>query len=74
MKDTEWDALKARVDELEQREAFHEITIETLNECLIEQQREIENLKNEIIKLAVKFASASEESQISLANDKPPHY
>lgn len=74
MSDNEWIAIKARLDELEQRESFHEITIETLNQCLIEQQREIENLRNELIKLTVKFISVTEESQISLSNEKPPHY
>lgn len=74
MSDNEWIAIKARLDELEQRESFHEITIETLNQCLIEQQREIESLRNELIKLTVKFISVTEESQISLSNEKPPHY
>ncbi len=66
--------VKARVDELEQRESFHELTIETLNQCLIDQQQQIEDLKNELVKLALKFTSATQESQISLANEKPPHY
>lgn len=66
--------LKARVDELEQREAFHELTIETLNQCLIDQQQQIENLKTELSKLSTKIAIQAEDSQISLANERPPHY
>lgn len=66
--------LKARVDELEQREAFHELTIETLNQCLIDQQQQIENLHNEFIKLSTKVALQAEDSPISLANERPPHY
>lgn len=66
--------LKARVDELEQREAFHELTIETLNQCLIDQQQQIENLKTELSKLSTKIAIQAEDSQISLTNERPPHY
>jgi len=66
--------LKARVDELEQREAFHELTIETLNQCLIDQQQQIESLKTELSKLSTKIAIQAEDSQISLANERPPHY
>ena len=66
--------LKARVDELEQREAFHELTIETLNQCLIDQQQQIENLKTELSKLSTKITIQAEDAQISLANERPPHY
>lgn len=66
--------LKARVDELEQREAFHELTIETLNQCLIDQQQKIENLRSELIKLSTKIEVQAEDSQVSLANERPPHY
>lgn len=68
------DHLKNRVDELEQREAFHEITIETLNQCLIDQQQQIEQLQSELIKLSVKLLSETEESQVSLLDERPPHY
>lgn len=66
--------LRARVDELEQREAFHELTIETLNQCLIDQQQQIEDLKMELVKLSTKITVQAEDSQISLANERPPHY
>ena len=59
---------------MEQREAFHELTIETLNQCLIDQQQQIENLHNEFIKLSTKVALQAEDSPISLANERPPHY
>ncbi|OYQ75268.1 SlyX protein [Wohlfahrtiimonas sp. G9077] len=68
------DDLRARVDELEQREAFHELTIETLNQCLIDQQRQIEDLHNQLVKLSSKLAEKTEDSQISLLNERPPHY
>ena len=74
MLENELDLLKERVDELEQREAFHELTIETLNQCLIDQQQQIENLHNEFIKLSTKVALQAEDSPISLANERPPHY
>ncbi len=74
MLENEMALLKARVDELEQREAFHELTIETLNQCLIDQQAQIENLKSEFIKLSNKVVVQAEDSQISLANERPPHY
>ena len=70
----EMDDLRARVDELEQREAFHELTIETLNQCLIDQQRQIEDLHNQLITLSSKLAEKTEDSQISLLNERPPHY
>ncbi|WP_246782303.1 SlyX family protein [Wohlfahrtiimonas chitiniclastica] len=70
----EMDDLRARVDELEQREAFHELTIETLNECLIDQQRQIEDLHNQLITLSSKLAEKTEDSQISLLDERPPHY
>lgn len=74
MLENEMALLKARVDELEQREAFHELTVETLNQCLIDQQQQIENLKTELSKLSTKIAIQAEDSQISLANERPPHY
>lgn len=74
MLDNEIALLKARVDELEQREAFHELTIETLNQCLIDQQQQIEDLKTELMTLSSKIALQAEDSQISLANERPPHY
>lgn len=74
MLDDELAFVKARIDELEQRESFHELTIETLNQCLIEQQQQIENLRNELIKLSVKYSTTTEESQVSLVNERPPHY
>ncbi|MDC7251396.1 SlyX family protein [Wohlfahrtiimonas chitiniclastica] len=70
----EMDDLRARVDELEQREAFHELTIETLNQCLIDQQRQIEDLHNQLITLSSKLAEKTEDSQISLLDERPPHY
>lgn len=66
--------VKARIDELEQREAFHELTIETLNQCLIDQQQQIEALRNELVKLSTKLISQAEESPVSLLNERPPHY
>lgn len=66
--------LKVRVDELEQREAFHELTIETLNQCLIDQQQQIENLKIEMLKLLTKITTQAEDLQISLTSERPPHY
>lgn len=74
MLDNEMALLKARVDELEQREAFHELTIETLNQCLIDQQQQIEDLKTELMKLSSKIAVQAEDSQISLTHERPPHY
>jgi len=74
MLENEMVLLKARVDELEQREAFHELTIETLNQCLINQQQQIENLRSELIKLSTKIEVQAEDSQVSLANERPPHY
>lgn len=74
MSENELALLKARVDELEQREAFHELNIETLNQCLIDQQQQIDALKNELVKISSKIISQAEESPVSLINERPPHY
>lgn len=74
MLDEEINALKARVDELEQRETFHEMTIETLNQCLIDQQEQIKALDYKLLQLSTKVNTQVEESEISLLNERPPHY
>ncbi len=68
--------LSMRISELEQREAFHEITIETLNQCIIDQQKMLDQLKAELGQIKEKLISDKEES-IALFNpesDRPPHY
>lgn len=66
--------LKERVDELEQRESFHELTIETLNQCLIDQQNQMDDLKHEFSLLAKKVLNEFEEPQALQVNERPPHY
>lgn len=68
--------IENRLNELESREAFHELTIETLNQALIEQGRLLEILKGSYQQLSLKLASLNqrEESPTTPLDEKPPHY
>lgn len=69
-------ALTARVDELESREVFHDYTIETLNQTIIEQQATIERLVRVSQQLIdkVKEMPGSEDKAWAPEDEVPPHY
>lgn len=69
-------AIENRLNELESREAFHELTIETLNQALIEQGKLLELLKGSYQQLNQKLASLSQngEPPTTPLDEKPPHY
>lgn len=68
--------LTARVTELESREAFHDYTIENLNQTVIEQQELLDRLVRVSQQLIekVKEMPGSEEKQWSAEDEVPPHY
>ena len=69
-------SLLDRVTELESREAFHDYTLEALNQTITQQQEMIERLTRVSQQLInkVKEMPASEDKAWSLAEEVPPHY
>lgn len=68
--------LTSRVTELESREAFHEYTVENLNQTIIRQQETLDRLIRISQQLIdkVKEMPSSEEKEWSAAEEVPPHY
>ncbi|HIW07764.1 MAG TPA: SlyX family protein [Candidatus Ignatzschineria merdigallinarum] len=69
-------SLTERVTELESREAFHEYTVENLNQTIIRQQEILDRLMRVSQQLIdkVKEMPGSEEKAWSLEEEIPPHY
>ncbi len=74
--DAKIEALTARVDELESREVFHDYTIESLNQTIIEQQTMIERLMRVSQQLInkVKEMPGNEDKAWGPEDEVPPHY
>lgn len=70
------EALTARVDELESREVFHDYTIESLNQTVIEQQAMIERLTRISQQLIHKMKEMpnGEDKVWQPEDEVPPHY
>ncbi|MGE5158063.1 MAG: SlyX family protein [Gemmatimonas sp.] len=66
-------SLENRIDALEARLMFQDVTIETLNETVTTQWREIDALKRQVASLSERLQEA-EASLPKPANEKPPHY
>ncbi len=68
--------LSERVTELESREAFHEYTVEDLNQTIIHQQEMLDRLLRVSQQLInkVKEMPGSEEKAWRLEEEIPPHY
>jgi SlyX protein len=62
-----------RVDRLETRIAYQDDTIETLNQTITAQWREIEALTRQVAALSERLKEA-ETSAPAPANEPPPHY
>ena len=71
MSDT--NALSERIDALEMRLTFHDVTIETLNQTITEQWKQIDALTRQLAELKERLQDA--ESNITgPVNERPPHY
>lgn len=66
-------SLSNRIEALEARLTFQDATIETLNETVTTQWREIDALKRKIVNLGDRLREA-EANAPGPANEPPPHY
>ena len=66
-------SLEARIEALEARLMFQDVTIETLNETVTTQWREIDALKRKIADLSERLQEA-EANTPAPGNERPPHY
>ena len=67
------EALGGRMDELEARLMYQEVTIETLNQTITAQWQEIDKLKRQVAELNERLREA-EAGVPRPANEPPPHY
>ncbi|KLV07522.1 SlyX [Photobacterium aquae] len=72
---TELEQLKARIDELEMKQAFQEQTIDDLNEALTAQQFLIDKMQTQM-KFMVGKVKGMEPSNMASESEEtpPPHY
>ena len=67
------DALNERIDALEMRLTYQDVTIETLNQTITEQWKQIDALTRQLAELKDRLQDA--ESNITgPVNERPPHY
>jgi SlyX protein len=67
------DALNERIDALEMRLTYQDVTIETLNQTITAQWIEIDRLTRQVAKLKERLQEA-ESNPLGPANEPPPHY
>jgi SlyX protein len=67
------DALSERIDALEMRLAYQDVTIETLNQTITEQWAQIDRLTRQVADLKERVQEA-ESNTPGPANEPPPHY
>jgi SlyX protein len=70
---TDPNALSDRIDALEARIAYQDDTIETLNQAITNQWKQIDALTRQIAALNDRLQEA-EARPPGLANERPPHY
>lgn len=66
--------LEQRLDELEAKLAFAEDLIETLNQTVIRQQRQMDGLQDQLRLLHQQMRDSQTEEPRSLSEEIPPHY
>ena len=67
------DAVNERIDALEMRLTYQDVTIETLNQTITAQWVEIDRLTRQIAELKERLQEA-ESNAPGPANEPPPHY
>jgi SlyX protein len=67
------DALNERIDALEMRLTYQDVTIETLNQTITTQWVEIDRLTRQVAELKERLQEA-ESNAPGPANELPPHY
>ena len=67
-------SLEMRINELESRLAFQDDTIQTLNDVLVEQQRQLDRLQLQLVALSKR--QDEQQSQFGMEENQapPPHY
>ena len=66
-------ALGERIDALEMRLTFQDVTIETLNQTITEQWKQIDALTRQLAELKDRLQDA-ESNVTGPVNERPPHY
>ena len=66
--------LSEKIEILETRQAFQEDTIDSLNDVIIKQQKDIEQLALKYNNLQEKLARSSESNISTEVEQPPPHY
>jgi SlyX protein len=67
------DALRERIDALEMRLTYQDVTIETLNQTITAQWVEIDRLTRQLAELKERVREA-ESNAPAPSNEPPPHY
>ncbi len=67
------ETLSGRIDAIEARLMYQEVTIETLNQTITAQWQEIDKLKRQLAELSERLREA-EAGAPRPANERPPHY
>jgi uncharacterized coiled-coil protein SlyX len=66
-------ALSDRIDALEMRLAYQDVTFETLNKTITEQWKQIDALTRQVAELKERLQEAERHAP-GPANEPPPHY
>jgi SlyX protein len=67
-------SLELRVEQLEMKLAFQDENLNTLNDEIFHQQKQMQKLTEQISVLVIKLKEATPSSNISTQEDRPPHY
>jgi uncharacterized coiled-coil protein SlyX len=70
---TDFSGLSERIDALEMRLSYQDVTIETLNQTITAQWTEIDRLTRQVAELKDRVREA-ESNVPGPANERPPHY
>lgn len=66
--------LEQRLIELETRQAFQDDTLQTLNDVLVDQQRQIDRLQHQLNLLAARQEALQTQLDQEQPEPLPPHY